>query len=212
MKATVRACHMSQRCELWHIVAHSPSKKEGTIVFDGLCQFTGEWLLYWLIWFGQSASTSHLSSIAMRHPELPVVAFLTAFLVVIPLPWHWRARNVATVALMLWLFVVDIIYGVNAIIWAGNVNNPIPVWCDIGMPWSSLCLCTPFLTNIYAATKILVGASYALPLCTLCICKHLEAVSSPRPVSYAAKDKYQRIIFETVMCFGVPAIFMALRM
>lgn len=67
----------------------------------------------------------------MEHPELPIFAFLTAFLVLIPLPWHLRARNVATIGIMLWLSVVDIIYGVNALIWAGNVRNPVPIWCDI---------------------------------------------------------------------------------
>lgn len=67
----------------------------------------------------------------MQHPELPIFAFLTAALVLVPIPWHWRARNVATLAIIFWLFVVDVIYGVNTIIWAGNVRNPVPVWCDI---------------------------------------------------------------------------------
>ena len=67
----------------------------------------------------------------MQHPELPLFAFLTAILVLIPVPWHWRARNVATLAIIAWLFVVDVIFGVNSLVWAGNVNNPIPVWCDI---------------------------------------------------------------------------------
>lgn len=67
----------------------------------------------------------------MQYPELPIFAFISALLVIIPLPWHWRARNVAVLALMFWLFSVNIIYGVNAIVWAGNVRDPIPVWCDI---------------------------------------------------------------------------------
>ena len=69
----------------------------------------------------------------MQHPELPTFAFLTAALVLIPIPWHWRARNVATLAIIAWLFVVDVIFGVNSLVWAGNVNNPIPVWCDISL-------------------------------------------------------------------------------
>jgi hypothetical protein len=70
---------------------------------------------------------------AMQHPELPIFAFLAAVLVLIPLSWHWKARNVATLSIIAWLFVVNFIYGVNSIIWAGNVNNPVPVWCDISM-------------------------------------------------------------------------------
>jgi Pheromone A receptor len=69
----------------------------------------------------------------MQHPELPLFAFSTAILVVIPIPWHWRARNVATLAIIAWLFAVDVIFGVNSLVWAGNVNNLIPVWCDISV-------------------------------------------------------------------------------
>nr|ANB67034.1 pheromone receptor [Agrocybe salicacicola] len=127
----------------------------------------------------------------MQYPELPVFAFIAAILVLVPLPWHWRARNVSTLSIIFWLFTVDVIYGINAIVWAGNIRNPIPVWCDI-------------------TTKFIVGASYALPLATLCICKHLEMVSSSRKVSYDGRDRKRRMIFEGIMCFLVPMVFMAL--
>lgn len=82
----------------------------------------------------------------MQHPELPTFAFISALLVLVPLPWHWRARNVATLAIIFWLFVVDVIYGVNAIVWAGNVRNPIPVWCDISA-FFSVYFVQPFLIS-----------------------------------------------------------------
>ncbi|KAJ8515195.1 hypothetical protein ONZ45_g7334 [Pleurotus djamor] len=127
----------------------------------------------------------------MQYPQLPVAAFVAAFLVLIPVPWHWRARNVATCAIISWLFVINIIYGINSIIWAADVIDRYPIWCDI-------------------CTKIIVGASFALPICTMCVCKHLEMVSSNRKVQYDYNDKRRRIIFESVMCFGLPMIFMAL--
>ena len=65
------------------------------------------------------------------HPELPYLAFIAAALVLVPLPWHWRARNVATLSIIAWLFFVDIIYGVDAVVWRHNVNIVVPVWCDI---------------------------------------------------------------------------------
>ena len=71
-------------------------------------------------------------STEMQYPELPVVAFLAAFLVLVPLPLHWRARNIATLALIFWLFITDVIYGVNAIVWAGNVDDPIPIFRTVG--------------------------------------------------------------------------------
>ncbi|KAF9447631.1 fungal pheromone STE3G-protein-coupled receptor [Macrolepiota fuliginosa MF-IS2] len=127
----------------------------------------------------------------MEYPELPFFSFLAAVLVLIPLPWHWRARNIATVSLIIWLFLVDVVYGINSLIWNENVENAAPVWCDI-------------------TSKIIVGASYALPLATLCICKHLEMVSSSRKVSFDYADRRHRMLFEAFMCFGLPAIFMAL--
>ena len=60
-------------------------------------------------------------------------ALIAAVLVLIPLPSHCRARNVAILSLIAWLFVVDLIYGVNTIVWAGNVEVRIVVWCDISM-------------------------------------------------------------------------------
>ncbi|KZT69399.1 fungal pheromone STE3G-protein-coupled receptor [Daedalea quercina L-15889] len=118
-------------------------------------------------------------------------AFIAAVLVLIPLPSHWRARNVAILSLIAWLFVVDLIYGVNTIVWAGNVEVRIVVWCDI-------------------TTKILVGASSALPAAAMCICKHLELVASGRAVRLTHEDKRRRMLFELAMCFGAPLVLMAL--
>lgn len=65
------------------------------------------------------------------HAEFPYIAFLAASLVLVPLPWHWRAGNVATLSMIVWLFAVNIIYGVDALIWSRNVEVVAPVWCDI---------------------------------------------------------------------------------
>nr|BDD37067.1 pheromone receptor [Rhizopogon roseolus] len=129
--------------------------------------------------------------VRMQYPSLPAGAFIAAVLVLIPLPWHWRARNIGTLAIIAWLFIVNMIYGINAILWAGNVDNPAPVWCDI-------------------TTKLIIGANTALPLASMCVCKHLELVSSNRRVRFDHIDKRRRIIFDSVMCFGIPLLFMAL--
>ena len=69
----------------------------------------------------------------MVHPEFPYVALLAAVLVLVPLPWHWRAGNVATLSIIAWLFATDVIYGADAIVWGDNAIIVIPVWCDISM-------------------------------------------------------------------------------
>ncbi|KAF9803215.1 hypothetical protein IEO21_09726 [Rhodonia placenta] len=119
-------------------------------------------------------------------------AFIAAVLVLIPLPSHWRARNVATLSLIAWLFVVNVIYGVNTSVWNQNAEVRLIVWCDI-------------------TTKIIIGANSALPACTLCICKHLELIASGRAVRLTHEDKRRRMFFELAMCFGVPMMLMALQ-
>ncbi|KIK94950.1 hypothetical protein PAXRUDRAFT_11742 [Paxillus rubicundulus Ve08.2h10] len=125
------------------------------------------------------------------HREFPPVAFLAAALLFLPLPWHWRARNVATLSIIVWLFVLNIIYGVDALIWGNNVNIVATVWCDI-------------------TTKIIVGANFALPSACLCICIHLERVASVRQAQTTHADKRRRQILEGLMCFGLPMLFMGL--
>ncbi|KAJ6451996.1 pheromone receptor Rcb2 B43 [Mycena vitilis] len=124
-------------------------------------------------------------------PEFAPIAFISAFSLLLPLPWHWRARNVATLSIMLWLFVTNMIYAIDALIWAGNVNIVATVWCDI-------------------TTKLIVGSNFALPAACLCICMHLEQVASVRMARTTAADKRRRQIFELAMCFGLPIVYMAL--
>lgn len=67
----------------------------------------------------------------MMHVEMPLGALTAAVLVLVPLPWHWRARNVPTLSMIAWLFVSNVIFAVNSIVWAGSVDLVVPVWCDI---------------------------------------------------------------------------------
>jgi len=88
------------------------------------------------VW-GYNGGTSHLlpspSPVrsAMRYPILPAGAFLAAFLVLIPACWLWRTRNVPTLSLIVWLFILNVVYGANSLVWSDNVRDKAPVWCDI---------------------------------------------------------------------------------
>ncbi|EMD35235.1 STE3-like pheromone receptor B mating type [Gelatoporia subvermispora B] len=125
------------------------------------------------------------------HPEFPYVALFAAACLLVPLPWHWRARNIATLSIIAWLFVIDVIYAVDAIVWKHSVDIVIPVWCDI-------------------TTKIIIGSNIALPAASMCVSIHLEQVSSIRQVSFTKASKRRRQIIELVLCWLVPAIWMAL--
>ncbi|KAJ7881509.1 pheromone receptor Rcb2 B43 [Mycena olivaceomarginata] len=125
------------------------------------------------------------------YPELAPIAFIAAFSLFLALPWHLRAGNVATLSIIAWLFVTNLFFAVDALIWAGNVDMVALVYCDI-------------------TVKLIIGGNFALPAACLCICIHLEQVSSVRTVRVTPADKKRRQIFEAAMCFGLPIIFMAL--
>ncbi|KDQ16884.1 hypothetical protein BOTBODRAFT_30259 [Botryobasidium botryosum FD-172 SS1] len=107
------------------------------------------------------------------------------------MPSHWRARNVATLSVAFWLFINNVIQGVNSIIWANDVEIKIPVWCDI-------------------TTKLVIGTAAGLTAAGVCIARHLESVASPRAGISTAADKRRRTIFELIMCIGAPVLAMSL--
>ena len=67
----------------------------------------------------------------MPHPELAPVSFVCLVLVLVPLPWHLRAGNVATVSTMLWLAFGNLHHFINTVIWRDTVVAQAKVYCDI---------------------------------------------------------------------------------
>ncbi|KAH8101256.1 putative fungal pheromone GPCR, STE3-type [Cristinia sonorae] len=122
---------------------------------------------------------------------LPFGAFLAALLVLIPLPGHWRARNIPTLSIIAWLFVINVTHGINTIAWSDNFDMKLAVWCDI-------------------VIRLDAGANLALPAACFCLCMHLERVASVRLVGTNALDKRRRMIIDLVVCLGLPIIYMAL--
>ncbi|KAJ3521488.1 hypothetical protein NMY22_g12298 [Coprinellus aureogranulatus] len=149
------------------------------------------------IYYPTASSTQFPSILSLQfamkplHPEFPPIAFLAALSLLLPLPWHWRAQNVATLSIIAWLFTSNVIYGVDAAIWGDNGNIVGLVWCDI-------------------TTKLIIGSNLAVPSACLCLCIHLEQVSSPRMGNTTLQDKRRKQWFEAGMCIGLPVVFMAL--
>ncbi|KAJ6528901.1 GPCR fungal pheromone mating factor [Mycena capillaripes] len=119
---------------------------------------------------------------------LQAAPFVATGLVFCTLPHHWRVKNLATLSIIAWLSAYNLIYGVNALIWAGNAEIHVPVWCDI-------------------ATKIKIGADVGLPGCCLCMAKRLNRIAyglemSPRGWRHRTLD--------ILLCWGFPVIIMVL--
>ncbi|KAJ7251676.1 GPCR fungal pheromone mating factor [Mycena rebaudengoi] len=121
------------------------------------------------------------------HPELPIGAFIAVALVLVPLPWHWRARNTTGLSMMAWLFVSNLTYAINSIIWAGRVDEVVPVWCDI-------------------VGKFDIGATVALPGCYLSLALQLWRVLSASHTT----NKRSVLLLGLFLCWGFPVITMAL--
>jgi len=126
--------------------------------------------------------------LAMPHPELAPVSFVCMVLVMVPLPWHFRAGNVATVSTMLWLAFDNLHNFINAVIWRGNVVVEAKVYCDITL-------------------ALFVASTIALPAAAVCITRHLENVSSPKYLPSDRATKRNRFIFEIIMCLVLPLVY-----
>jgi pheromone a factor receptor len=63
--------------------------------------------------------------------EIPVLSFISAVLVLFPLPWYCRAGNIAAMSIGMWLFVVNVINAIDALQWTGAYQIPFLFWCDL---------------------------------------------------------------------------------
>lgn len=105
----------------------------------------------------------------------------------IPLPWHLESWNVGTCLYMIWAGLQSLIMGINSIIWRSNVINSAPVWCDI-------------------TTRFIVGASVAIPACSLCINRRLYHIASISSVTKTKADKRRDIMIDLAIGLGLPIL------
>jgi pheromone a factor receptor len=64
--------------------------------------------------------------------ELPLAAFGAALLVLFTSPLFWRTRNIPLLSAAAWLFIVNVVYGVNALVWSDHARDVATIYCDIG--------------------------------------------------------------------------------
>jgi pheromone a factor receptor len=65
------------------------------------------------------------------YPLFPIFAFVGFFVSLVPLPWHLQAWNSGTCWYMFWASLSCLNQFVNSVVWAGNVFNSAPAWCEI---------------------------------------------------------------------------------
>lgn len=140
-------------------------------------------------------------------PELSILSFLCTILLLGLGVLHFKSRNIAVLALILWLLVGNIIQGVNSIIWSGNAVVHFTVWCDISECYFAGRSWLPDLKFTTIGSKLLLGFRVALPAAATCICIHLHFLASNRNT----KQRPYRTLIESTACLIFPLMFMALR-
>ncbi|KAL0068229.1 hypothetical protein AAF712_004614 [Marasmius tenuissimus] len=91
-------------------------------------------------------------------------------------------------SLVVWLVVGNLIHGVNSLVWSGNTDIHIPVWCDI-------------------VTKVLLAVAFALPASCFCMAANLELLASKRPLVDTESARRKRLVFTIIICWVAPVIY-----
>ncbi|THU76386.1 STE3-like pheromone receptor [Dendrothele bispora CBS 962.96] len=120
-------------------------------------------------------------------PLFPVFSLLGFILCTIPLTWHVQAWNAGTCAYMIWTGIQCLVEFINSLVWAGNVKNVAPVWCDISV-------------------QLLQGAGLGIPASVLCISRRLYKITSSQVASSTRRDKIRALIVDLCISVGIPIL------
>ncbi|KAB5588131.1 Pheromone B alpha 3 receptor [Ceratobasidium theobromae] len=124
-------------------------------------------------------------------PVFPILSGLAIILVLLPLPWHWRARNTGTLLYIGWTVVGNLVFMTNTIVWRKNFEDHAPVWCDI-------------------SSKLIIGMSVGLTAASLCINRKLYNIATIKSVHATAASRRREVIVDLLLGIALPIIVMAL--
>lgn len=124
---------------------------------------------------------------------LIAISFICAILLAVFVPVKRVYSDIPALAIVLWLALANVLRGVNSSLFDGTVAVKSFVWCDI-------------------STKLLLGVNVAIPCAFLCIGRRMELLSSSRKIFDNATVRRNSILFELLMCYIVPLIYMALHL
>ncbi|GAA5968224.1 hypothetical protein JCM21900_001131 [Sporobolomyces salmonicolor] len=127
----------------------------------------------------------------MFSPVFLVFNFLGIFFLLLPVVWHWRARNTATLLFIFWCLVTVVPLALNSAIWYSQADLKAPVYCDI-------------------VAKLRVGGDVGVPAAILCITRQLEAIAAARQAHFSAKDRRRRCLVDLAIGLGIPVLVMIL--
>ncbi|KAJ8589294.1 fungal pheromone STE3G-protein-coupled receptor, partial [Rhizopogon salebrosus TDB-379] len=111
------------------------------------------------------------------YPAFPVLSFLGACLLLIPLPWHFQAFNSGTCLYMIWTALGLLNLSINSIVWRSTAINYAPVWCDI-------------------SSRLIIGVAVAIPAASLCINRRLYKIATIANVTTTRAHRRRMIMVD----------------
>ncbi|KAG8720360.1 a-factor receptor [Ceratobasidium sp. 394] len=112
---------------------------------------------------------------------------LSILLVLLPSPWHWKAKNTGTLLYIGWTVTGNLVFMINSIIWAGNIRDPAPVWCDI-------------------SSRIIIAMSIGLTASALCINRRLYSIATIQSVSVDQAVRRRRTVIDLLLGILFPIV------
>ncbi|RXW13263.1 hypothetical protein EST38_g12588 [Candolleomyces aberdarensis] len=125
------------------------------------------------------------------YPLFPIFCLLGFIFSVIPLPWHLQAWNSGTVYFMMWSALACLNLFINSIVWADNVRNSAPIWCEISI-------------------RIMLAASVGIPASSLCINRRLYKIANAQSVAISRVEKIKGLLVDTSICVLFPLVYLVM--
>ncbi|KAG9005254.1 a-factor receptor, partial [Tulasnella sp. 427] len=132
-------------------------------------------------------------SLDPTYPTFPVLAQLGIILILLPAYWHFKSGNVGTILYIVWTFIGNLIYLVNAISWAGNTHSPPWLWCDL-------------------STALMIALNVAIPTASLLITHRLFSIATVRHVNMSKADSRRKKHVEMAIGVGLPILAVLFRL
>jgi pheromone a factor receptor len=125
---------------------------------------------------------------------LPILSFFAIILEIAPFFWHLRNRNFGACWLIGWLFICQLFYFVNPMVWPrDDINN----WWD----GSGLC-------DIEA--RLFLASTIGIPGSTTCIIRRLARIMDTNKgvVVPSAAQRSLDTALDVLLCTGLPVLLM----
>ncbi|KAF7353383.1 Pheromone receptor Rcb2 B44 [Mycena sanguinolenta] len=144
-------------------------------------------------------------------PLFPIFSFLGFILQLVPLYWQIERWNAGTLWYIFWMSLSCITQYFNSVVWAGNINNAAPAWCEITI-------------------RVAMGASVGIPAASMCISRRLYEIMRLPPTDKVSKAQVnltllvngctalsmhqhrRAIIFDSIVCGLLPTVYILLQL